>query len=180
MRYRLDSLAAPLLAAALVFGFALPCGGQTQEQTARPFAYRAGQTVYIVAYQRWLQTVTTDAATTTTAAGPEYSDYNLDAERKVRKRVEEWRFFRVVDKISEADFIFLVTLEDNSMEGLAVPPDAYRQHFKEKYDLDALREAAHGRYLAGPLKLATVTRLADRLVKNFREGVSGAGRASAR
>ena len=55
------------------------------------------------------------------------------------------------------------------MEGLAVPLEAYRKHLKENFDLDALREAAFGRYLIGPLKLPTVTRLSDRLVKQFRE-----------
>jgi hypothetical protein len=55
------------------------------------------------------------------------------------------------------------------MEGLAIPVDAYRQHFKERYDLDALREAAFGRYVIGPLKIPTLSRLSDRLVKQFRE-----------
>ncbi len=71
------------------------------------------------------------------------------------------------------DFVFLISLDDSAMEGLAIPLDAYRQHFKEKFDLDALREAAHGRYLAGPLKLPTLGRLSDRLVKDFRVKVSG-------
>ena len=57
----------------------------------------------------------------------------------------------------------------SSIEGLAIPVDAYRQHFKDKFDLDALREAAFGRYLIGPLKIPTVTRLSDRLVKQFQE-----------
>lgn len=177
MRYRFNSFVAASLAAVLLFAAALPCGGQTP--TPR-FSYRSGQSVYIVAYQRVQQALTTDSSSTATVVGPEFTDYNLDAERKVRKRVEEWRFFRVVDKPSEADFIFLVTLEDNSIEGLALPPEAYRLHFKEKFDLDALRDAAHGRYVAGPLKLSTVTRLADRLVKQFREGVSGGVKVAGR
>jgi len=32
-----------------------------------------------------------------------------------------------------------------------------------------LREAAFGRYLIGPLKLATISRLADRLVKQLQQ-----------
>ena len=55
------------------------------------------------------------------------------------------------------------------MEGLAIPREAYRQYFKDHFDLDALREAAIGRYLIGPLKLPTITRLSDRLVQQFRE-----------
>jgi len=102
-------------------------------------------------------------------------DYDLDAERKVRKRIEEWHFFKVAEKLSEADFIFLVNLDESSMEGLAIPFEAYRQHFKEKFDLDALREAAFGRYLIGPLKLPTITRLSDRLVQQFREKLTKPG-----
>ena len=98
-----------------------------------------------------------------------YINNDLDAERKVRKRIEEWQFFKVAEKPSQADFIFLVHLDESSIEGLAIPFEAYRLHFKEKFDLDALREAAFGRYLIGPLKLPTITRLSDRLVKQFRE-----------
>ncbi len=58
------------------------------------------------------------------------------------------------------------------MEGLAIPAEAYLKHFKKKFDLDLLREAAFGRYLIGPLKLPTITRLSDRLVKKFRERVT--------
>jgi hypothetical protein len=96
-------------------------------------------------------------------------DYDLDAERKVRKRIEQWPYFKVAEKLADADFVFLVHLDESSMEGLAIPIEAYRQHFKENYDLDTLRDAAFGRYLIGPLKLPTVTRLSDRLVKQFRE-----------
>ena len=102
----------------------------------------------------------------------EYINYDLDAERKVRKRIEEWQFFKVAEKPSQADFIFLVNLDESSIEGLAIPVEAYRQHFKEKFDLDALRDAAFGRYLIGPLKLPTLSRLSDRLVKQFREKVN--------
>lgn len=102
----------------------------------------------------------------------EYINSDLDAERKVRKRIEEWNYFKVAEKLNQADFIFLVSLDESSMEGLAIPIEAYRQHFKEKFDLDTLRDPAFGRYLIGPLKLPTVTRLSDRLVKQFREKVS--------
>jgi hypothetical protein len=42
-----------------------------------------------------------------------------------------------------------------------------------------LRDAAFGRSVAGPLKLPTLGRLSDRLVKDFREKI-GAGPAAAR
>jgi len=105
----------------------------------------------------------------------EYINFDLDAERKVRKQMEEWQFFRVADKPSQADFIFLVSLDESSIEGLAIPFEAYRQHFKEKFDLDALRDAAFGRYAIGPLKLPTLSRLSDRLVKQLRERLAKPG-----
>jgi hypothetical protein len=132
-----------------------------------PSTFREGQSMYIVAFRLFQFPIVLDEAPVD--GRREYINYDLDAERKVRKRIEEWRFFKVAEKLSQADFIFLVNLDESSMEGLAIPLEAYRQHFKEKFDLDALREAAFGRYLIGPLKLPTLSRLSDRLVKQFRE-----------
>lgn len=101
----------------------------------------------------------------------DYSDNALDVERESLKRIEGSKLFRVVDKPSQADSVFLVNLDDRSIEGLALPLDTYQQHFKEEFDLDALREGAYGRYLVGPLKFATVSRLSDRLVRQFREKI---------
>ena len=108
------------------------------------------------------------------APGDRQREYinDLDAERKVRKRIEEWRFFKVADKVSQADFIFLIHLNGSSIEGLAIPLEAYNQHFKENFDLDAVRDAAFGRYLVGPLNLPTLSRLTERLVKQFREKIT--------
>ena len=127
--------------------------------------------MYIVAFRRERQPVVAGSVTGNGTA-PDYIDLELDAERKVRIRIEEWRFFRVAEKPSEADFVFLVSLDDTSIEGLVLSFEAYRLNFKEKFDLDALRDAAYARYLAGPLKLATLSRLSDRLVKQFREKVT--------
>jgi hypothetical protein len=137
-----------------------------------PFAFRSGQALYIVAYCRGRETVVTDPETGNVTP-IDYTKIELGAESKIRTKLEEWRFFRVAEKLSDADFVLLISLDDSAMEGLVIPFDAYRQHFKEKFDLDALREAAHGRYLAGPLKLPTLGRLSDRLVKDFRAKVSG-------
>ena len=145
--------------------------GQAEAQTSStPFTFRAGQSMYIVAY-RHIQLPLIVESSDTNQTGKDYYDNALDVEKKVREDIEKWRFFRVADKPSEADFIFLVNLDGSAIEGLAVPFDAYRQHYKEKFDLDALRDAAYGRYLAGPLKLPTIGRLSDRLVKQFREKV---------
>jgi hypothetical protein len=150
---------------------------QTDAQTSpSPFAFRAGQAMYIVAFRRSQVPIAVDENGNSTGIGfRDHFDFDLDAERKVRKRVEEWRFFRVSDKPSAADFVFLVNLDESSIEGLAIPFDAYNQHFKDKFDLDSLRDAAYGRYLAGPLKLPTISRLADRLVKEFRERLTKDG-----
>lgn len=159
-----------LLALAFAPAANLATFGQTTAPAA-PTSLRPGQSMYIVAFRRTTLYVAADA--TVAPSGQEHTDYDLDAERKVRKRIEEWRYFRVADKLSEADFVFLVNLDESSMEGLAIPLEAYRQHFKENYDLDALREAAFGRYLVGPLKLPTISRLSDRLVEQFREKLTG-------
>jgi len=168
-------------AAALAFVFLLSAAAaeaQTPQPPPQPFAFRQGQSVYIVAFTRTLITVGSDAE----GHGGyqrDYFDYQLDAETKVREEFEKWRFFRVADKPSEADFVYLVSIHGSAMEGLAIPFAAYERHFKEKFDLDALRDAAFGRSVAGPLKLPTLGRLSDRLVKDFREKM-GAGPAGAR
>ena len=157
------------LAPALAFACVLAAARAAEAQTAsQPFSFRQGQSVYIVAFTRTLITV---------GADPEghggyhrdYFDFQLDAEKEVREAFEQWRFFRVADKPREADFVFLVNFHGSAMEGLAIPFDAYERHFKEKFDLDALRDASFGRAIAGPLKLPTLGRLSDRLVKDFRE-----------
>jgi hypothetical protein len=166
------------LAAVMALTFIPLSGSISSGQTSSaPFTFRAGESVYIVAFRRERQPVVAESLKGSTSA-PDYIDLELDAEKKVRTRIEEWRFFRVADKPSEADFVFLVSLDDNSIEGLAIPFEAYRRHFKEKFDLDALRDAAYGRYLAGPLKVATLSRLSDRVVKAFREKVTNAAGSS--
>jgi hypothetical protein len=156
------------LAPALAFVFILVVAGPGNGQSnPSPSTFRAGQSMYIVAFRLIQFPIILDEAPVDRQR--EYVNYDLDAERKVRKRIEEWQFFKIAEKLSQADFIFLVNLDESSIEGLAIPYEAYRQHFKEKFDLDALREAAFGRYLIGPLKLPTLSRLADRLVKQFRE-----------
>jgi hypothetical protein len=175
---KLSRLLSPVLV--LCFVGLVFTDGRAQAPSSR-FAFRTGQSVYIVAFRKAQPPVGIDSTGGTVLARTDYFDYDLDAERKVRSKIEDWRFFRIAEKPSEADFVLLVNLDDSSIEGLALPYDAYRQHFKEKFDLDALREAAYGRYLAGPLNLATLSRLTDRLVKEFREQVSGGGsRASTR
>ena len=112
------------------------------QSNSQPLTFRSGQSLYIVAFRQF-QLFSPDPSQCC-AAQPEYINNALDVERKVRKQIEEWQYFRVAEKPSEADFIFLVNLDESSIEGLAIPFEAYRLHFKERFDLDALREAAFG------------------------------------
>jgi len=157
---------APFLAIVIIILSAGLSNGQSNPQ---PLTFRRGQSMYIVAFRQGFPYVWEE---TQVDGQPNYLNNALDAERKVRKRIEEWQYFKVAEKMSDADFVFLARLDESSMEALAIPVDAYRQYFKEKFDLDALRDAAFGRYLIGPLKLPTLSRLSDRLVKQFREKVS--------
>lgn len=157
---------APALAFAIML-LAADSGYGQSNQSPPPF--RAGQSMYIVAFRQLHYPYILDE--TPLDRQRELINNDLDAERKIRKRIEEWQYFKIAEKPSQADFVFLVNLDESSMEGLAIPYDAYDKHFKDKFDLDALREAAFGRYLIGPLKLPTLSRLSDRLVKQFREKV---------
>ena len=164
-RYEL-SLLTPALAFVIII---LSAGHSNGQANSQPFRFRSGQSMYIVAFCVIHTPIVLDEVSV--GQQREYINTDLDAERKVRKQIEEWNYFKISEKLSEADFVFLVNRDDSSMEGLAIPAEAYRQHFKERFDLDALRDAAYGRYLIGPLKLPTLTRLTDRLVKQFREKV---------
>lgn len=161
---------APALAFVIIILAAAPGNGQSNP---RPFTFRSGQSMYIVAFRQIPYPLLVDDVQVDRLR--DYINYDLDAERKVRKRIEEWHFFQVAEKPSDADFIFLVNLDESSIEALAIPFEAYRRNFKERFDLDALREAAFGRYLIGPLKLPTLSRLSDRLVKQFQQRVTKQG-----
>ncbi len=147
----------------------LASGAAYGQSNPRPLTFRSGQSMYIVAFRTFQYPFILDE--TQIDRQRDYINYDLDAERKVRKRIEEWRFFKIAEKPSDADFVFLVRLDGSSMEGLAIPFEAYSRYFKEKYDLDALRDGAVGRYVIGPLKLPTLSRLSDRLVEQFRKKV---------
>ncbi|MFL6332410.1 MAG: hypothetical protein ACJ754_03615 [Pyrinomonadaceae bacterium] len=70
-----------------------------------------------------------------------------------------------------------MALPPTESEALAISFDTYDQHFKEKFDLDALRDAAFGRAISGPLKLPTLSRLSSRLVKDLRQKLPAAKKA---
>jgi hypothetical protein len=162
-------------AAALAFVFLLLPARAAEAQTParQPFGLRQGQTVYIVAFTRTLITVGTDADGNG-GYPKDYFDFQLDVEKKVRNEIEKWKYFRVADKPSDADFVLLVSYHYSTMEALAISFDTYDRHFKEKFDLDALRDAAYGRAISGPLKLPTLSRLSSRLIKDFRRKLPAA------
>jgi hypothetical protein len=157
--------------AVLALGLIVLCQYSVAAQkTTAPFGFHSGQSMYIVAFHCSRQQVLVDAAQGTMTQA-ESVNLELGMEREVRKRIEQWGYFKVAEKPSDADFVFLVSVDDAAIEGLAISFDAYRGHFKGKFDLDALRDAAYARYLAGPLKLASPGRLTDRLIKDFRAKV---------
>ena len=158
------------LAPVLAFVIIVLAAGHGNGQSNPPTSFHSGQSIYIVAFRTYqFPYFLNDPPCAQCDRSIDDINYDLDAERKVRKRIEEWGFFKIAEKLSDADFIFLVRLDGSSMEALTIPLEAYRRHFKERLDLDALRNAAFGRYVIGPLKLPTLTRLSDRLVKQFRE-----------
>ena len=160
-------------AAALAFVFLLAAASAAQTPTQQPFSLRQGQSVYIVAFTRSLITVGADSEGMG-GQPKDYFDFQLDVEKKVRNEIEKWKFFRVADKPSDADFVLLVSYHYSTMEALAISFDSYDRHFKEKFDLDALRDAAYGRAISGPLKLPTLSRLSSRLIKDFRQKLPAA------
>jgi hypothetical protein len=160
-------------AAALAFVCLLLAAAAAQTPTRQPSNLRQGQSVYIVAFTRTLITVGTDSEGSG-GQPKDYFDFQLDVEKKVRNEIEKWKYFRVADKPSDADFVLLVSYHYSTMEALAISFDTYNQHFKDKFDLDALRDAAYGRAISGPLKLPTLSRLSSRLVKDFREKLPAA------
>src|SRR5262245_547479 len=84
-----------------------------------PSSFRSGQSMYIVAFRTFQFPYVSDESCV--SCQRDSINYDLDAERKVRKRIEEWHYFKVAEKLSDADFIFLVRLDGSSMEGLAIP-----------------------------------------------------------
>lgn len=134
-----------------------------RETAARPFTFRQGQAVYIVAYH----TIEHFAAYGRYPIPPtNIVDTHLPAEQRVRKEFEKRRAYKLVEKASEADFVFLVVIHDSAAEGLALAPEKYKQ-YPDKLGIEALREAAYARSAVGPFKIHTLGKISDRLVEEF-------------
>lgn len=153
----------------------LPAFISAQAQTPRPEAnFRTGQAVYIVAFRDTQQYVTDE--TTGTSGFKTVKENYLDLERKVDEQVRKWGYFRVVDRPSDAELILLVYMDISSMEGMLVSPDNYRMHYRDKFDLDQLRDVAVARATAGPLNIATLSRLSKRMIEQLRLRVEAPAR----
>lgn len=161
-----------LLSAALCL---LPAFISAEAQTPRPETnFRTGEAVYIVAFRDTQQYVTDE--TTGTSGFKTVKENYLDLERKVDEQVRKWGYFRVVDRPSDAELILLVYMDISSMEGMLVSPDNYRTHYRDKFDLDQLRDVAVARATAGPLNIATLSRLSKRMIEQLRLRVEAPAR----
>lgn len=137
------------------------------EEGAQSFTFRAGQRVYVTAFHTIEHSVSRSSNVT---LPPTLIDGHLPAELRIRKDFEEQRVYRLVNKASEADFVFLVLIDDSAAEGLAVAPAVFAEHKQDVgRNIETLREAAYARSTIGPLKLHNLGRLSDRLVKAFHE-----------
>ena len=95
-------------------------------------------------------------------------DNHLPPESRIRQDFEARGVYKLVNKASEADFVFLVLIDESAAEGLALAPQAFADH-QNPLDMAALREAAHTRSIIGPLKLYNLGRVSARLVKRFHD-----------
>lgn len=142
-----------------------------RKPASQSFTFRRGQPIYIAAYHR-----IHEPTLYSTGTRDRYVLRNdLEFESHLKKEFEKMRTFKVADKLSEAEVVFLAYLEEGTAEGFALAPDKYTE-FKSQldpvtgqFDLDALREAAYGRYMAGHFKFASVRRISNHLVKKFHE-----------
>ena len=81
------------LASLIIILTAHHLNGQSNTQ---PLTLRQGHSMYIVAFRQLQFPVILDPADAG-APGREHINYDLHAERKVRKRIEEWQYFRVAE-----------------------------------------------------------------------------------
>lgn len=136
-----------------------------REQPGRePFMFRQGQSVYVTAFHA----IEHSARHSKTLGAGALIDNHLPAEFRIRNDFEKRRVYRLVNKASEADFVFLVLIDDSAAEGLAVAPREFAA-LRPALDIGALREAAYARSIVGPLKIHNLGRLSDHLVKPFHE-----------
>ena len=134
-------------------------------QAADAFAFRQGQSVYVTAFH----TIEHSAASRSTAiASGTLIDNHLPAEFRIRKDFEKRQIYRLVNKASDADFVFVVLIDDSAAEGLAMASRVFAD-YQNPLNMAALREAAYARSIIGPLKIHNLGRLSEHLVRRFHE-----------
>jgi hypothetical protein len=104
-------------------------------------------------------------------------DRHLPAEFRIGQEFGKAHRYILVNKVSEADFVFLALIHESAAEGLAVAPDVFTR-YQSNIDIDGLREAAYERVTVGPLKVHTLGRLSERLVDQFHAAASTGGGAA--
>ena len=135
-----------------------------RKSASQPFTFRRGQAVYIAAFHPIHNIAHYPASSV--AASPFIDD--LDFEARLKKEFEKKLVFKVASKLSEADFVFLAYIDESAAEGFTLAPQKYSE-FKNKLDLDAIREAAYGSYVVGPFRIPTLGKISNRLVEKFQK-----------
>ena len=163
-----------LLFAAVCASAGLAAQDGKDRKSDPPFTFRQGQTVYITAFHT-IEHFTSRGLNVVPPAN--IVDSHLPAELRVRKGFEKRKVYRLVNKASGADFVFLVLIHDNAAEGLALAPEVFKE-YQNKLNIEALREAAYARATIGPLKIHNLGRLSEHLAKKFHEEEGRAAKPS--
>lgn len=157
--------AAALLGIAVSATSVLAAHADAQLPAADAFVFRQRQSVYVTAFH----TIEHSAARPSTGiASGALIDNHLPAEFRIRKDFEKRQIYRLVDKAGDADFVFVVLIDDSAAEGLAVAPRVFAD-YQNPLNMAALREAAYARSIIGPLKIHNLGRLSEHLVRRFHE-----------
>ena len=143
------------------------------QSARRAFSFHKGQTVYVSAFSRGR-----------TGYDPYYPNNSvgyicnneLGHEGKLREEFEKLQYFKIVNKVSEAEFVFLVHVQFNAAEGFSLSTDKYNQwkdkSDKEKVDIDMLREDSYRGAMVGPFKIPTTAKLCSQLARKFHTEVA--------
>ena len=163
-------VAMSLMLLMLVGHVALACEGQSASQA---FNFRKGQAVYISAFRRERAGYNPDYPNSIIGY---ICNNDIGYEGKIREEFGKLQYFKVVDKVSDAEFVFLVNIEYNSAEGFSLSTGKYTEwkdkSDKEKSDIDALRETSYKGALVGPFKLPTTGKISSQLAKKFHTAVA--------
>lgn len=136
-----------------------------EQKATQGFVFRQGQTVYVTAFHTIEHST---ARRTASIPSTNIVDNHLPAEFRIRKDFEKRQVYKLANKASAADFVFLVLIDDSAAEGLAVSPDTFAK-YQSPLNMQALREAAYTRSIVGPLKIHNLGRISDHLVRQFHE-----------